>query len=330
MAEHPPDLARELAQQAEALNALVAAIGRADGQPPERRQTQLSHLVLGRSLVYKLKKPVRRSFIDAGSLSQRRALCEKELAVNQVAGALYRGMVAIGPDGPGDPATLADPLDYAVVLQRFDEAARADRVLARGALDEATLATLARDLARSHGDAERASHPNLAGQIAANARSIGGELSRRHHASLGREALGRVLHALDAEIMRCRGLLDARSAAGVQRACHGDLHLENIVLLNGRPVPYDAIEFNDDLRFIDPWFDVAFTLTDLRRHGRDDLARAMAQTYVEASGDSEGQALLWLYQSVRALVRVLVLCDQGDRAGARAFFTLAQRLTGTG
>ena len=43
---------------------------------------------------------------------------------------------------------------------------------------------------------------------------------------------------------RLRALLVARGDRGLIRRLHGDLHLGNIALIDGRPVPFDAIEFS--------------------------------------------------------------------------------------
>ena len=55
-------------------------------------------------------------------------------------------------------------------------------------------------------------------------------------------------------VLDCSGvLLDQRRTDGLVRHCHGDLHLRNIVLLDGQPTLFDAIEFNDDISSIEVW-----------------------------------------------------------------------------
>lgn len=320
------DLPQEQERQRRAMAALVEALTRQEGTAPLQRETQISRLILGQTQVYKIKKPLDLSFINTSTLDRRRALCERELAVNRAAaGALYQGLVALDEAGAHPPEAVTTPLEYAVVMTRFPEAARADHVLDRGALTVAHMQALARLVAAAHADAAPSPAPDLPGQIAANARSIAGELTGRHTQTLGSDALRLVLEGVERLLVTSQPLLQARTAAGFHRACHGDMHLENIVLLEGQPVPFDAIEFSDSLRFIDPWFDVAFTLTDLHRRGRSDLAQALQQAYAEASGDTQGLDLLPLYQAVRALIRTMVLCDQGDLEGATSFFALAQR-----
>ena len=62
-------------------------------------------------------------------------------------------------------------------------------------------------------------------------------------------------------------LLDTRRDAGHVRRCHGDLHLDNVFLFNGKPTLFDAIEFEDAFACIDVLYDLAFLLMDLERHG---------------------------------------------------------------
>ena len=55
----------------------------------------------------------------------------------------------------------------------------------------------------------------------------------------------------------------ARRAPGFVRRAHGDLHLGNLCLWQGRPVPFDALEFDEALATIDLAYDLAFLLMDL-------------------------------------------------------------------
>jgi predicted kinase len=108
------------------------------------------------------------------------------------------------------------------------------------------------------------------------------------------------------ELIAKGDLLSQRAVHGRIRECHGDLHLGNVVLLDGAPTLFDAIEFNLELRCIDVISDVAFTFMDLSDHGLDGLAWRFLSRYLEISGDYDGLALLRLYAVYRALVRAKV------------------------
>jgi predicted kinase len=115
-----------------------------------------------------------------------------------------------------------------------------------------------------------------------------------------RTPLGRVLH-------RRRPLLAARAAAGRVRECHGDLHLSNLVRLDGRLTPFDALEFEAAFRWIDVADEVAFLCADLRGYRRTDLAAAFLSGYLDGSGDFALLRVLELYVAHRALVRAKVM-----------------------
>jgi len=107
----------------------------------------------------------------------------------------------------------------------------------------------------------------------------------------------------------------ARQRSGAVRECHGDLHLANVVLIDGRLTAFDCIEFDPALRWIDVMSDVAFLAMDLKAHGRADLAFRFLDAYLQHSGDYAGVQLLRFYEVYRALVRALV-CRLRAQAGA--------------
>ena len=136
---------------------------------------------------------------------------------------------------------------------------------------------------------------------------------------------------------RLAARLEARAARGLVRQCHGDLHLRNIVLLDGRPTPFDAVEFNDAISHIDVWYDLAFLLMDLWRRGLRRHANVVLNEYARATGDLDGLAVLPLFLACRAAVRAktsataatLATSDEARAtlaATARVYLTLAESL----
>ncbi len=101
-------------------------------------------------------------------------------------------------------------------------------------------------------------------------------------------------------------LIAQRKRAGNVRECHGDLHARNIVRWRRQWLPFDCIEFNPDLRWIDVMSDVAFLFMDVAAHDRGDLAHVFLSRYMEETGDYEGLRLLPLYAVYRALVRAKI------------------------
>ncbi|MGY8992209.1 MAG: AAA family ATPase, partial [Rhodospirillales bacterium] len=101
-------------------------------------------------------------------------------------------------------------------------------------------------------------------------------------------------------------ILDARAKQGQVRHCHGDLHLRNIVLIDGIPILFDAIEFDQDLAEIDVLYDLAFLLMDLDHRDLRPLANVVLNRYLDLMDDTAGIACLPLFISVRAAVRAHV------------------------
>src|SRR3979490_2008554 len=95
----------------------------------------------------------------------------------------------------------------------------------------------------------------------------------------------------------------ARRAAGKVRRCHGDLHLSNICLLDGRPVLFDALEFSEAIGSIDVLYDFAFLVMDLDHRGARDLANVALNRYLDLTGEDDGLAAMPLFLALRAGIR---------------------------
>jgi hypothetical protein len=133
-----------------------------------------------------------------------------------------------------------------------------------------------------------------------------GQMRSLLHAANARRSLDAVRAFLHDELRRRGELMERRRIAGRVRECHGDLHLGNLVRLAGRIVPFDAIEFDPGLRWIDVLSEVAFLVMDLDAHGLRDLAFEFLNRYLDVTGDHEGLAVLPFYLGYRALVRAKV------------------------
>ena len=120
-------------------------------------------------------------------------------------------------------------------------------------------------------------------------------------------------------------MFEARKRGGFVRECHGDLHLGNIVLLAGEPVPFDCVEFNAAFRWIDVMSEVAFLVMDLEEHGYPALAFRFLNRYLEATWDYAGLRVLRFYVVYRAMVRAKVACIRGGQPGAEPLSTGARK-----
>ena len=272
----------------------------------ERRETHASVLFLAGARVFKLKRAVRFPYLDYGSAAARQHFCTAEVAINRrTAGGIYRGVVAVvrRPDGRLGLVGEGQPVDWLVEMQRFAEDALLDRMAAAGQLDRRLIESLADVIAGFHRQAEP--RPD-AGGAAAMAAILDGNIrsfAEADPAVLDRDAIARLAAASRQALERLAPLLDRRRAEGFVRHCHGDLHLRNIVLLDGRPVLFDAIEFDAAFADIDVLYDLAFLVMDLEFRDLGRLANILLNRYLDVTGDSSGLAALPLFCSLRAAIR---------------------------
>lgn len=297
-------------------------------------QTPISWVLLAGDLAYKIKKPLKLPFLDFSTLEKRHACCQEELRLNQrYAPDLYLAVIPIC-NTPEDPQLegTGEPIEYAVKMRRFDEAARLDRVCDRGELLPAHWTGLARTLVAFHGAAAVAPPDSLWG--------LPGEVVEPMHdnffdlcALLPQADVNARLMALqrwtEAQFAQLRPLMMARKHWGFVRECHGDLHLANMVLIDQQVRLFDCIEFSEDLRWIDVACEIAFTWMDLLAHGHPGLGNWFVNEVLSFSGDDEAALLLRFYAVYRALVRakVAALPTGAGPGEALRYLALAEQLT---
>jgi aminoglycoside phosphotransferase family enzyme/predicted kinase len=276
------------------------------GAEVERIDTHTAVVFLAGRRAWKLKRAVRFDYLDFSTVERRKMLCEAEVRLNRrTAPTLYRSVVPV-TRSPGGSLALGGSgaaVDWVVEMERFDQEALFDRLAGSGRLDLDLMAPLAQEIARFHLDAEpRRDHGGMAGMkwvIDGNAAGF----AEQGAGILPPAECRRVTADALAELGRCSALLDSRRESGLVRQCHGDLHLRNIVLVNGQPRLFDAVEFNDEIACTDVLYDFAFLLMDLWRRGLPRHANTIWNGYLAETNDLEGVALLPLFLSCRAAVR---------------------------
>jgi aminoglycoside phosphotransferase family enzyme len=299
-------------------------------------ETHASWLLLAGDFVYKIKKPVVLPFLDYGTLDRRRVCCEAELRLNRrFAPQIYLAVVPIvgSPQDPqlGGPGTA---IEFAVRMRRFAEAGRLDHLCRRGQLRPQYLSDLAAAIAAFHEQATTAPLPTHFGQPAQVLAQALENLNELPTLLPGRKEGTRLTLLADwtrVEFARLAPHFAARKAAGRIRECHGDLHLANLVLVDERVVPFDCIEFSEDLRWIDVASEIAFTYIDLLDQRQPGLAGWLVNEWLACSGDYDAISVLRFYAVYRALVRAKVAAIRAtqastDLAQANAYLTLAGRI----
>jgi uncharacterized protein len=196
-----------------------------------------------------------------------------------------------------------------VRMRRFPADARLDRHLEADKLEAEALEDFAVELARFQGGLPPAEPGTGYGRAAEVARPALANFAALPREGLDRESAAALAMLEDWTREQARtlaGLFDARLAGGFVREGHGDLHLANLVMLDGRIAAFDGIEFDPALRWIDLQSEVAFLLMDLESRERADLGWRFCNAWLAALGDYDGLALLGWYLVYRHLVRAKV------------------------
>ncbi len=299
---------------------LVAALRRVLGAEAQLIETHISSVLLAGDAAYKLKKPVDLGFLDFSTLAARKRYCALELVLNRrTAPQLYLEVVPVTgtPDAPrlGGPGAA---LDYAVKMRRFDTEDSFDRLLARGALDASLVDALADEVATFHAaiDVAAPDSPYGAPQvILGDARDNFAHIERLSAPGSSQAALARLRAWTEAEGAALHATFLQRQRDGFVRECHGDLHLGNVARIDGMPVPFDCIEFNEGFRWIDVMSEIAFTLMDFVDRGAPTLGWRFLNRVLESSGDYAGVAVLRFYLVYRAMVRAKVALIRARQPG---------------
>jgi aminoglycoside phosphotransferase family enzyme/predicted kinase len=290
--------------------------------PAKRIDTHGAVVFLSGDRAYKLKRAVKFPYMDFSTAERRRAMCEAEVDINRrLAPEIYLGVEPAGRD-------------WVVVMRRFDEDGLLDRMAERGQLTPEIMAALGERIARYHdglppirdgfGRPDDYRH-----SVAADIRQM-----LEQGARLDVPASEALAEKMPAALEPYIDLVARRVAAGAIRRCHGDLHLRNIVLLDGKPVPFDAIEFSERIANIDVLYDLSFALMDLCERDLRPLANRLLNEWLwriaempDASHE-EALALLPMFLSRRAAIRAFVdaqaaSVSDGDTSRARDYQRIA-------
>lgn len=311
--------------------ALDAAMRRARTYPHpagriRRIETHISVVYLAGRFAYKIKKPVDLGFLHLTSLAARRRACEDECRLNRrLAPGVYLGVASIVQRGRCYQIGKARHVfEYAVTMRRFDEGRVLATLLESGALDARIIERTAERVACFHRAARRVPPDRRFGSgalVAEQLHTVLNELAREMPGAPGSDLIA----WCDASLRNLSAHFDARRLQGFVRECHGDLHLQNIVLKGTRPVIFDCIEFHAALRWIDVVSDLAFLVMDLQSHDCDALATRALNAWLAETGDYAGLSALRLFTVYRALVRALVEMLKQHPVDAARYLRVATR-----
>ena len=291
-------------------------------------ETHISAVFLGAETVWKLKKASRLTFLDFSTLESRRHFIMHEFALNAPAApGMYQGVRAVirRPDGQlaldSAPPPQADILDWVLQMTRVPDDEFLDRIARSGRFTPALLDEL--------GDAVAAYHRPLPPITTADpANALRQVLASSEQAALATDLPPdrvRAWHTAAQDLLRTIApQLRQRAAQGFIRRAHGDLHLGNLCRWQGRIVPFDALEFDEDLATIDLGYDLAFLLMDLDQLLSRAAANRVMNRYIARTGDIGLVRFLPLFLSARALIRAHVVARSSTAASALPYLDAAE------
>jgi aminoglycoside phosphotransferase family enzyme len=282
-----------------------------DDEPGEIEliQTHISFVFLTKNYVYKVKKAVDLGFLDFTTLEKRRIFCEKELLLNRrLCEDMYLEVVPINRSKIIRIKGLGKTIEYAVKMKRMPQDTIMSKLLEENKINKLIIDRIAKIVAEFHSRVKtdeqisdfgnKSISTNWVENFDQTEEFIGKTISREDYA-LARKKI-------EVFMKENESLFKKRTAGGRIRDCHGDIHSGNIFVTNGIYI-FDAIEFNERIRYTDVTADVAFLAMDLDYRGRPDLSSMFIETYVEYSGDKDLMCVLAFYKCYRAYVRGKVI-----------------------
>lgn len=283
--------------------------GHPGGGPVEVIETHGALIFLAGDVALKIKRAVRYDYLDLSTLARREATLRRELALNQPAAPMiYRDLMPVTrmPDGHLRLGGTGAPVEWVLRMWRFPAGAEMATIAASHGIDDALARDLGQTIARYHRQApvRQADGVRLIGDILAELDRVFAGMQD----SFTPDRISAFATASQTALRQCAGLLDRRARGGHVRRGHGDLHLRNIVRLDGAPVLFDALEFDEVLGTCDVLYDLAFLLMDLHQRGLARAANIALAAYLLAADGAEdgGVAALPLFCAVRAAISAMV------------------------
>jgi aminoglycoside phosphotransferase family enzyme/predicted kinase len=301
---------------------LPTAYPEGDGEV-EVAETHISWVFLSGDYAYKIKKPVKFSFLDFSTIQKRKEMCEEELRLNQrLSPEIYLGVVPLLkkgsaiffgrdeedlPEGIEGEAQDGNVVEYAVKMKRLPQERKMDLLLAEGKVEKEDVEELAGIVADFHSaiPVEQDPQYNSPEMVRGHIDDLASVRNTVEKACGMGAKIDFVLQKSAEFIEKNEDFLRSRQADGMIRECHGDLHSGNI-FFGEKKFIFDCIEFNEDFRFIDVASEIAFMAMDLDAHGRSDLSEVFVKKYSGISGDVDLKKLLNFYKCYRANVRAKV------------------------
>ncbi|MFH1240076.1 MAG: AAA family ATPase [Candidatus Diapherotrites archaeon] len=270
-------------------------------------QTHISNVFLTGKFVYKIKKPVKFTFLDYSTLEKRKKFCQLELELNKrLCPDLYLAVVPVSFENSEITFSDSNPVEYAVKMRQLPADKKMDILLENNEVTEQNLMSIAETLSDFHNNAETITKNFSSPE---QIKSAINDLANFRDAIENELSLGSVV---DSVLENCNSFIDGNSelfeeriSDGRIKRCHGDVYSKNI-FIDDKIYIFDAIEFNEEFARIDVASEIAFLAMDLDFHKKEEFSNIFIEKYIELSNDSEISKIMNLYKCYRANVRAKV------------------------
>lgn len=278
-------------------------------------ETHGAMIFLGATNVYKIKKPVTFSYLDFSTLSLREQACRNEIKYNKPhAPLIYKEAIPITRESDGTLTIngAGTCVEWAVKMSRFDDRQILSSLARENKIDQEIIKDLSAAIAQYHKCAKKYQNYNFPKKLDAVIEGVEAALQKVPDLFLLQDVIDFIAQ-LKNQLQTVQEILTKRDQEGFVRHCHGDLHLNNIVKIEGRPVLFDAIEFRDDIAIIDTLYDLAFLLMDLLQCDLKQEANLLLNRYLyhtQNTADLEALTTLPFFIACRAAIRAMVAAQQ--------------------
>ncbi len=265
----------------------------------------MSWVIMAADRVYKLKKPVRFSYLDFSTLDRREAACRAEFLLNRrLAPDVYLDVVPLTISTSGLAISgKGKVVDWLVVMRRLNENQTLEAALSGGWLKALQLDRIAATLSSFYTHAPRVQLDperyifEWRTAIADNIRVL---LNARFDLPLG--CVERIMQAQHRFLAKRSNLLRARIRERCYVDAHGDLRPEHIWLRTPLTI-IDCLEFNSKLRALDPLDEIAFLHLECERLGGAWAGERIRRHLASAVNEDPAGELFLFYRSCRAMLR---------------------------
>ncbi|MEO9851380.1 MAG: hypothetical protein ABJE80_01815 [Reichenbachiella sp.] len=276
-------------------------------------ETHISWVLITDQYAYKIKKPIKYSFLDYSTLDLRKFYCERELELNKrLTHDMYLGVAPVSEKGDEVfvDESAGTVIDYAVKMEKQDLSRQMNVLLEKNEVSHSDMITIAATVSLFHSNAQIC-RPQFSAEYFKekfnDILSVGDYLVDNLGASAGR-ILERAVDFANCFVDKNERIFQNRIEHGFVRDLHGDLHSKNIFLYD-EPVIFDCIDFNDSFRRIDVLDEIAFFCMDLDAYYKGDLVAIFLNNYLDmfpAISNQNEENLFTYYKCYRANVRTKV------------------------